>query len=445
MACQPLAPFGHYSPQPTTCTRPARKHASSFLARTAIPLPSPRPHTPQVGELLAQEPEAIEDLLINGPNAAPATSSHHGHAHAHPHQHAPLTPHATAGPSGPRSFARQLSMGAALKAGAVPPVGVPPGAMSSWVEAMFKTIAATTGHVLDVIRSAIKESTLVVLSPGQAVVQRSTMVLMQGSLEQEHLEGVEQLSVPSGSLARPSLGHNSLERRSLGRRSLGRGSLERRSLGRSSLEKRSLERRSLGRGSFGGGAGRTSNGGDGPAGPFVASSNEAHIAPSIMVWISDYFEGEMVSQDPVRVVAGKKGATLLLLGLDPAEILSPDPPMVLGGNVDGEGIKSLGRPSLTRTTAEGSGSADAEAAVEAASGGAGSSLGDGEGADKGERHSGRVEEEVGKLLRKSEDGGSVLKRASLNGKGEGVGGLNGTGLAVVEEKGEEKMREEKAA
>lgn len=392
-----------------------------------------------MGELLAQEPEAIEDLLINGPNAAPATSSHHGHAHPHPH--APLTPHATSGPSGARSFARQLSMGAALKAGAVPPAGVPPGAMSSWVEAMFKTIAATTGHVLDVIRSAIKESTLVVLSPGQAVVQRSTMVLIQGSLEQEHLEGMDQ--VQPGSLARPSLGRNSLERSSLGRGSLGRGSLgrgslEKRSLGQSSLEKRSLEkrsleRRSLGRGSFGASPGRASNESDGPAGPFVASSNAAHIAPSIMVWISDYFEGEMVSQDPVRVVAGKTGATLLVLGLDPTEILSPDPPMVLGGNVDGEGVKSLGRPSLTRTTAEGSGSADVEAAVEAASGGTLSSQGDGEAADKGERQSGRVAEEVGKLQRKSEDGESVLRRASLNGRAEGMGVQNGTGLPVVKE------------
>lgn len=128
---------------------------------------------------------------------------------------------------------------------------------------MYKAIAAATNAVLDVIRTSLKDSILVVLGPGQGILQSTTMVLIQGSLEPAYLTRVE-----------------------------GRGN---------------------------------------PGGPFVASSNEGHVAPSVMVWVSDYFEGQLVSQKELEVVAGPRGATLLLWGIKPEDLLLPSPKeMTLG-------------------------------------------------------------------------------------------------------------------
>jgi hypothetical protein len=43
---------------------------------------------------------------------------------------------------------------------------------------MFRAIATATSTVYEEIRQAIKESVVVVLSPGQAVLQQCTMVLI---------------------------------------------------------------------------------------------------------------------------------------------------------------------------------------------------------------------------------------------------------------------------
>jgi hypothetical protein len=43
-----------------------------------------------------------------------------------------------------------------------------------------------------------------------------------------------------------------------------------------------------------------------PNEPFIVTPNEAHVAPSVMVWVSDFFGGDLVEQ--VMMVIGRSGA-----------------------------------------------------------------------------------------------------------------------------------------
>ncbi|KAG2448639.1 hypothetical protein HYH02_006526 [Chlamydomonas schloesseri] len=192
----------------------------------------------------------------------------------------------------------QAAAVAAVAAGAS---GAEAMASATWLEAMYKAVAASTMAVVDVIRSSIKDSMLLVLSPGQGIVQRTTMVLIQGSLQ------------PTPVLLKAD----------------------------------------------------GSGGASGAGGPFVASTNEKHVAPSVMVWVSDFFEGDLVAQKPLEVVAGARGATLLVWGVDPEDLLLPPPPPAVVAAVMG------GSGSGKRRDGAGAGAAGADGGAGAAAGGGG--------------------------------------------------------------------------
>ncbi len=226
-------------------TRPAAPgccpRAAPVPARTTHQhLSAPARPLLQIGELLELAPEAARQLLLPA-DVDPAHPEH--------------------------------GCGAAMDGG------------EAWHEAMYRTVAATTTSIVDMIKAAIKESHLLVLHPGQRIVQSSTLVLIQGSL----------VAPPAGSAmggadtASPPVITADISIRA-GKRGGGGG------FGRTSLEHPAM--RNAPPGAFRGGDGgvapaRGAFGGDGyarqsgtygrPSAMFVASQNEQHVAPSVMV------------------------------------------------------------------------------------------------------------------------------------------------------------------
>lgn len=54
---------------------------------------------------------------------------------------------------------------------------------------------------------------------------------------------------------------------------------------------------------------------------FIASPNDDHMAPSVLVWTADFFDADMPPQQPLRIQAGDGGATLLVWGVDAATLV----------------------------------------------------------------------------------------------------------------------------
>ncbi|KAJ9505116.1 hypothetical protein QJQ45_029957, partial [Haematococcus lacustris] len=166
-------------------------------------------------------------------------------------------------------------------------------AKQAWHSAMFQAVAATTGAVYDQIKNAVKDSMLVVLGPGQAVWQTSTMVLIQGSLAGAD----EDIPAPTPP---PASGRLTDADRVLGRLDEAAAVEERDSMPHPGPSPGAVDLN-------GHAAARTT-------GAFVASSNEDHVAPSMLVWTADYFDVsgssrckvEVPVQPPVRIQAGSK-------------------------------------------------------------------------------------------------------------------------------------------
>ncbi|KAL6751703.1 hypothetical protein V8C86DRAFT_3141915 [Haematococcus lacustris] len=173
-------------------------------------------------------------------------------------------------------------------------------AKQAWHSAMFQAVAATTGAVYDQIKNAVKDSMLVVLGPGQAVWQTSTMVLIQGSLA-----GADE-DIPAHTPPPASGGLTDADR-VLGRLDEAAAVEERDSMPHPGPSPGAVDLN-------GHAAARTT-------GAFVASSNEDHVAPSMLVWTADYFDVEVPVQPPVRIQAGSKGATLLVWGVEAKDLL----------------------------------------------------------------------------------------------------------------------------
>jgi len=158
-----------------------------------------------------------------------------------------------------------------------------PGGEVVWHEAMFKAIGAATAEVYAVLRSAVKASVALVLQPGEVMYQRSTMVLIQGSLS----DLGETVSADLGAKRAPSSA------------------------------------------SDGDDADPSRNAASGPrvlpsqavqqAHPII-SGNDIHVAPSVMVWTPDYF-GEAAKQEAVLIRAGPDGATLMVYGTDASSFM----------------------------------------------------------------------------------------------------------------------------
>ncbi|KAL6750189.1 hypothetical protein V8C86DRAFT_2818571 [Haematococcus lacustris] len=165
---------------------------------------------------------------------------------------------------------------------------------------MFQAVAATTTAVYDQIKNAVKDSMLVVLGPGQAVWQTSTMVLIQGSLAGAD----EDIPAPTPP---PTSGGLTDADRVLGRLDEAAAVEERDSMPHPGPSPGAVDLN-------GHATARTT-------GAFVASSNEDHVAPSMLVWTADYFDVEVPVQPIVRIQAGSKGATLLVWGVEAKDLL----------------------------------------------------------------------------------------------------------------------------
>ncbi|GIM04959.1 hypothetical protein Vretimale_9401, partial [Volvox reticuliferus] len=278
----------------------------------------------------------------------------HNHSHSHSHSHGSAHHLANVGLGTIRSDQQQQQQQQQQQTLARL-------AASPWVEVMYKAIAAATGAVLDIIRTSLKDSILMVLGPKQGIVQRSTMVLIQGTLEPAPIADAD-----------------------------GKG------------------------------------GSAGMGGPFVASNNEFHVAPSVMVWVSDYFQGELVAQKELRVVAGPRGATLLLWGVHPEDLLLHSP------TADPVGGASLPSPR--------NGGAGGETAAKANSGRAAAAVGKGDQSPKDAARGGGFLSVAKSIGIKARQEGSKVKpdavataakgaaRTAVNGGQVGGDGVEGKGV-----------------
>ena len=125
-----------------------------------------------------------------------------------------------------------------------------------WQSSMFRAIDTCIQGIFDLIKGSVRSETsrLICLSPGQVIFQHLTMVLIQGTLCAE--EEVEAPWLPIKDKAEISSSSRQPH--------------------------------------------------------FVASPNESHVAPSVMVWIPDFWGYDHEVARGMRIKAGPSGATLLV-------------------------------------------------------------------------------------------------------------------------------------
>lgn len=139
-----------------------------------------------------------------------------------------------------------------------------------WQASMFRAIDTCIQGIFELVKGSVKSesSRLICLSPGQVVYQHLTMILIQGSLCAQ--EEDEAATPPARDPLHPPPPTPSL--------SVRPGEVSRQP-------------------------------------HFIASPNESHVAPSVMVWIPDFWGYESITHDVTRgarIKAGVNGATLLL-------------------------------------------------------------------------------------------------------------------------------------